>query len=65
MGTKVRIPELFGDRIFTVRDRMNARHASRVDVWMLSHADAMKFGVKKARIEVVEIVSPDILISKK
>jgi len=53
-GTKVRIPELFGDRIFVVRDRMNARHATRVDVWMKNHSDAMKFGVKTAKIEVLE-----------
>jgi 3D (Asp-Asp-Asp) domain-containing protein len=53
-GTKVRIPELFGDRIFVVRDRMNARHATRVDVWMKHHDDAMKFGVKYATIEVLQ-----------
>ncbi|MHB8903558.1 MAG: hypothetical protein ACYC40_00410 [Patescibacteria group bacterium] len=53
-GTKVRIPELFGDKVFVVRDRMNARHATRVDVWMKNHSDAMKFGVKVAKIEVLE-----------
>lgn len=55
-GTKVRIPELFGDRIFVVRDRMNRRHAERVDVWMKQKPDALKFGVRKARIEIVEEV---------
>lgn len=54
MGTKVRIPELFGDRIFIVRDRMNARHANRVDVWFKNRSDAIKFGVKVAKIEVLE-----------
>jgi len=54
IGTKVRIPELFGDRIFIVRDRMNKRHADRVDVWMLNRSDALKFGVKVAKIEVLE-----------
>lgn len=54
MGTKVRIPELFGDRIFVVRDRMNARHANRVDVWFKDRPAAMKFGVKVAKIEVLE-----------
>lgn len=53
-GTKVRIPELFGDKVFVVRDRMNARHATRVDVWMKNHGDAMKFGIKTAKIEVLE-----------
>lgn len=54
IGTKIRIPDLFGDRIFIVRDRMNKRHSDRVDVWMIHRADALKFGVKKARIEVLE-----------
>lgn len=58
-GTKVRIPDLFGDRIFIVRDRMNKRFSERVDVWMLSKTDALKFGVKKAKIEVVEIIEPE------
>jgi 3D (Asp-Asp-Asp) domain-containing protein len=53
-GTKVRIPELFGDRIFVVRDRMNKRHADRVDVWMKDRSDALKFGIKTAKIEVLK-----------
>ena len=53
-GAKVRIPELFGDRVFVVRDRMNSRHATRVDVWMKTRSDALKFGLKTAKIEVIE-----------
>lgn len=53
-GTKVRIPELFGDKIFIVRDRMNQRYSDRVDVWMVEKADSRNFGVKVARIEVLE-----------
>lgn len=53
-GTKVRIPELFGDRVFVVRDRMNKRHADRVDVWMKDRGDALKFGIKTAKIEVLK-----------
>jgi len=52
-GTKVRIPELFGNRIFTVRDRMNTRYPDRVDVWMINKEDSKNFGVRRARIEVV------------
>jgi 3D (Asp-Asp-Asp) domain-containing protein len=55
MGTKVRFPDLFGDRVFVVRDRMNSRFgSSRVDVWMLSRVDAKNFGVKETRMEVLE-----------
>jgi 3D (Asp-Asp-Asp) domain-containing protein len=53
-GTKVQIPELFGDRVFVVRDRMNKKHANRVDVWMNERADAINFGVKVAQIRVIE-----------
>jgi len=52
-GAQVRIPELFGGRIFTVRDRMNSRYHDRVDVWMLDHKDAIKFGLKTAKIEIL------------
>jgi len=53
-GTKVKIPELFGDRVFIVRDRMNRRYTSRVDIWMLEKSDALNFGIKTAKIEVIE-----------
>lgn len=53
-GTKVQIPELFGDRVFVVRDRMNKRYPSRVDIWMLKRQDALKFGVRTATIQVIE-----------
>ncbi len=52
-GTKVKIPELFGDRVFVVRDRMNERYTDRVDVWMIEKQDAKQFGVKYAKIEVL------------
>ncbi|MBU0620110.1 3D domain-containing protein [Patescibacteria group bacterium] len=53
-GTKIRIPNLFGDKIFIVRDRMHKRHSNKVDVWMINKKDAIKFGVKIAKVEVVE-----------
>ncbi|PIR13785.1 hypothetical protein COV49_01020 [Candidatus Falkowbacteria bacterium CG11_big_fil_rev_8_21_14_0_20_39_10] len=53
-GDKVRIPELFGDRVFVVRDRMNKRHQNRVDIWMVEKQDAKQFGVKLAKVEVLE-----------
>jgi 3D (Asp-Asp-Asp) domain-containing protein len=53
-GTKVRIPTLFGDKIFEVHDRMNKRYTNRVDVWMEDLADARQFGVRNAVIEIVE-----------
>ena len=53
-GTKVRIPELFGDRVFVVRDRMNKRYPDRVDVWFKDKSESRKFGVRIAKIEILE-----------
>lgn len=53
-GAKIRMPELYGDRVFIVRDRMNSRYASRVDIWMLEKADARNFGVQRILVEVLE-----------
>jgi 3D (Asp-Asp-Asp) domain-containing protein len=54
MGAKVKIPDLFGDRVFIVRDRMNSRYSERVDVWMKDKSDAMQFGVRTARLVVLK-----------
>jgi len=55
-GTKVRIPSLFGNRIFEVHDRMNPRYNLRADVWMANKRDARKFGLKRnVKIEVIEM----------
>ncbi len=53
-GTKIKIPSLYGDRIFTVDDRMNRRYQERVDIWFADRASAINFGIKKATIEIVE-----------
>lgn len=53
-GTKVRFPEMFGDKIFTVNDRMNRRYSYRIDIWMTSREKALQFGVRKIRFEVVQ-----------
>lgn len=53
-GSKVRMPELFGDRVFIVRDRMNPRFDNYIDVWMKDRKDAIKFGVKVAKVEVLK-----------
>lgn len=53
-GSKVRMPELFGDRVFVVRDRMNSRFNSYIDVWMQNRSDAVKFGVQYAKVEILK-----------
>lgn len=54
LGTKVKLPELFGDRIFTVHDRMNPRYNYRIDIWMTDRNKALSFGKRYVKIEVVE-----------
>lgn len=52
IGTRVRIPELYGDHVFYVEDRMNERYHYKMDIWMKEKAAAKQFGVKYATIEV-------------
>lgn len=53
-GTKVRIPSHFGDKVFTVTDRMNARWGSkRIDIWMPNRSAALQWGVRTVSIEIV------------
>lgn len=55
LGTKVRIPELYGDKIFVVEDRMNRRMGDhRFDIWFPERQLAVNFGVKSAELEVLE-----------
>jgi len=53
LGTKVRIPEIFGDQVFTVEDRMARKHNSRLDVWFPDTSDALRFGVRRTRVEIL------------
>lgn len=46
-GTKIRIPELFGDKIFVVEDRMHSRFDDRIDIWFPSRKLAEEFGFKE------------------
>ena len=51
-GTKVRIPELFGDKVFSVEDRMNARYYYKIDVWLPTYEAAKNFGIRYVEVEV-------------
>ncbi|OIO45428.1 hypothetical protein COX24_02990 [bacterium (Candidatus Gribaldobacteria) CG23_combo_of_CG06-09_8_20_14_all_37_87_8] len=53
-GTKVRMPELFGSKIFEVDDRMHSRKGNfHVDVWFPTFEEAKEFGTKVAVLEVL------------
>jgi 3D (Asp-Asp-Asp) domain-containing protein len=54
IGTKVKIPTLFGNQTFTVEDRMNKRHTGKsVDIWFNDTQKALQFGVANTRIEIL------------
>ena len=54
-GTKVKIPELYGDKIFTVEDRMNWKKGNyHIDIWFASYWEAKEFGAKRTYIEILE-----------
>jgi 3D (Asp-Asp-Asp) domain-containing protein len=53
-GAKVRMPELYGDKVFVVEDRMNRKKGdNHFDIWFPSHEEAENFGVKITYIEVL------------
>lgn len=60
-GTKVKIPALFGDKVFTVEDRMNRRMKNVIDIWMPTKSAALRFGVSHAEVVVI----PDAKLSLK
>lgn len=51
-GTKVRLPELFGDKIFTIEDRMHSRYQKSLDIWLKDYQDAREFGRKQTVVEI-------------
>lgn len=54
-GTKVKIPELYGEKVFVVEDRMNWRKSDyHIDIWFPTYKEAKNFGVKKTTIEILE-----------
>jgi 3D (Asp-Asp-Asp) domain-containing protein len=56
LGAKVRFPEIYENKVFTVRDRMNSRYngTTRVDFWKSNKKTATNFGVKSLKMEVIE-----------
>jgi 3D (Asp-Asp-Asp) domain-containing protein len=53
IGTHLRIPDYYGDMVFVVEDRMNERYNERLDIWMETHTQAIKWGIRHVTIEVL------------
>ena len=54
-GTKIRIPDVYGDKVFVVEDRMHRRKGKyHVDIWFPEYEQAKEFGAKIADVEILE-----------
>ena len=54
LGTKIKIPEIYGDKVFVVEDRMNRRYWQKIDIWFPTRSGALDFGIQKVKIQLVE-----------
>lgn len=52
-GTKIKISNVFGDKIFVVEDRMHRRFSKRIDVWFPDRDSANRFGLKIVKIQIL------------
>lgn len=52
LGARIKIPQVFGDQVFEVQDRMAQRHWARVDIWFPTYQQAVQFGVRRLEVEV-------------
>jgi 3D (Asp-Asp-Asp) domain-containing protein len=53
-GTEIRMPEIYGEKIFTVEDRMHSRKGDyHFDVWFQEYSDALGFGAQLTYVEVL------------
>ena len=54
-GTKIKLPGLYGDKIFVVEDRMSWEKGKyHIDIWFPSYWEALNFGAKRTYIEILE-----------
>ncbi|MDP6571866.1 MAG: hypothetical protein QF747_03500, partial [Patescibacteria group bacterium] len=52
-GTRVRFPDMYGDKIFVVEDRMALRNSHKIDIWFTTREQAKQFGIKYIKVEVL------------
>jgi len=54
-GTRVRFPDIYGDKVFVVEDRMALKNNHKIDIWFETREDAKQFGVQQLKVEVLKI----------
>lgn len=53
-GTRIKMPELFGNKIFVVEDRMHPTKKYHLDIWFSETEQALGFGAKTTYVEILE-----------
>ncbi len=53
IGTRIRIPTIFGPKVFIVEDRLRSDYNDRIDIWFSTKGGALEFGKKTSHIEVL------------
>jgi len=53
-GTLIKIPEIYGDKIFIIEDRMHRRFQKRIDIWFPDRQSALQFGYQELKIQILE-----------
>jgi len=55
-NTKVRFPEVFGEKIFVVKDRLGPQFTSyyHVDMWVHSKVEAKAWGARVVKMEILK-----------
>ncbi|TRZ81666.1 hypothetical protein D4R86_02320 [bacterium] len=52
-GTKVKFPELYGNQVFSVEDRMAVKNDHKIDIWLPSRNEAKQFGIQQLKVEIL------------
>lgn len=55
IGAYIRLPEIYGEKILVVEDRMHPKNARKLDVWMPTREAAKQFGVKRLLVEILPL----------
>ncbi len=54
-NTLIKIPAIFGDKVFVVKDRMHPRKKDFVDIWMPTKSAAKNFGIYREKVMIVSL----------
>ncbi len=52
-GTKIKLPQIYGEKVFVVEDRMAKRNSHKLDIWFSDRESALQFGVRRADVLVL------------